>query len=92
MRIRLLPIKPQLQHFVDAFWWFESAFGMHQSDIRVIVPNGKAKLLFPIKMLFLPSREAWLQTIRSRKYFIGVWDKPVVLSTPAQQTDHRNRT
>jgi hypothetical protein len=39
----------QLSPYVASFWVFESSFGVPMTDSRIIVPDGRAKILIPYK-------------------------------------------
>ncbi len=68
-------------------WLFENDFGVPVEDNRVIAPNGKAKIIFP----YINGLSTTLNGVKTdykdqEIYFIGIWDKPVTLSSYARVT------
>jgi AraC-like DNA-binding protein len=49
MKISFTKPQKQLAAYIAAFWVFESGFGVPVTDSRIIVPNGKAKIIIPYK-------------------------------------------
>jgi hypothetical protein len=49
MRLRSLTPHPSLAPFIHHFWVFESDEGLPQGDARVVVPNGRHKLIVPFR-------------------------------------------
>ncbi len=83
---RIVP-HPELQPFIDTFWIFESDFGVPTEDTRVIAPNGKAKFIYSY-LNGLSTIEDYIQTDYKEHdiFFIGIWDKPVTLTSKATAT------
>lgn len=83
---RIIP-KPQLQRFIDTFWVFENDFGVPTDDSRVIAPNGRAKFIYSY-LNGLSTIDKGVQTDYQEHdiFFIGIWDKPVTLTSKVQVT------
>jgi AraC-like DNA-binding protein len=83
---RITPL-PQLQPFIDTFWVFENDFGVPTDDSRVIAPNGKAKFIYSY-LNGLSTIENGIQTDHKEQdiFFIGIWDKPVTLTSKTRTT------
>lgn len=77
----------ELQPYLDTIWIFENDFGVPVEDNRVIAPNGKAKFIYSY-LNGLSTIDAGRKTDYSENdiFFIGIWDKPVVLSSKARIT------
>lgn len=77
----------ELQPYIDTFWLFESDFGVPLEDNRVIAPNGKAKFIYSY-CNGLSTIDMGVKTDYKDQdiFFIGIWDRPVVLSSYARVT------
>lgn len=83
---RIIP-RPELQPFIDTFWVFENDFGVPTDDSRVIAPNGKAKFIYSY-LNGLSTIDNGVQTDYKAQdiFFIGIWDKPVTLTSKTRTT------
>lgn len=83
---RIVP-RLELQPFIDTFWIFENDFGVPVEDNRVIAPNGKAKFIYSY-INGLSTIDNGIKTDYKDKdiFFIGIWDRPVILSSVATTT------
>lgn len=83
---RIIP-RPELQPFIDTFWVFENDFGVPTDDSRIIAPNGKAKFIYSY-LNGLSTIDNGIQTDYKEQdiFFIGIWDKPVTLTSKTQTT------
>ncbi len=87
MHIQFIQPKPELQAYIDSFWLFESKYGVPQTDNRVIAPNAKAKIIIPFRNAISTIENDHLTHYKEGEvFFIGIWDKPVVLSTHNTET------
>lgn len=83
---RICP-RPELRDLIDTFWLFEADFGVPMADSRVIAPNGKAKFIYPYTNALATIENGVLKTYDEQDiFFIGIWDKPVTLTSKAQVT------
>ncbi|MDJ1505335.1 helix-turn-helix domain-containing protein [Xanthocytophaga agilis] len=79
----LLPLCP----FIDSFWVFESDFGVPYTSSRIIVPNGKAKIIIPYLNGLVAKDESGIRERREGEiHFVGNWDKSVVISSTTRKT------
>lgn len=87
MRIVFLPIHSLLAPYVHSFWYFESREGLPQEDRRVVVPNGRSKIILTLQgpLETVDGAEHSLYA-EGRAWLIGPWDRPVVLSSPPGPT------
>ncbi len=83
---RIIPCL-ELQPYIDTFWVYENDFGVPTDDSRVIAPNGKAKFIYSY-LNGLSTIENGIQTDYKEQdiFFIGIWDKPVTLTSKARIT------
>jgi AraC-like DNA-binding protein len=78
---RIQPRK-ELTNYIDTFWVFENDFGVPVADNRVIAPNGKAKIIYPyLNGLATTSNGIKTHYPEQDVYLIGIWDRPVTLSS-----------
>ncbi len=87
MILKRITPRPELQPYIDTFWVFENDFGVPTDDSRVIAPNGKAKFIYSY-LNGLSTIENGFQTDYKEQdiFFIGIWDKPVTLTSKARTT------
>jgi len=87
MILRLIKPRLELHNFIDTFWVFENDFGVPTDDSRVIAPNGKAKFIYSY-LNGLSTIDNGVKTDYQEQeiFFIGIWDKPVTLSSKARST------
>ncbi|MDJ1471034.1 helix-turn-helix domain-containing protein [Cytophagaceae bacterium DM2B3-1] len=79
----LLPLRP----FIDSFWVFESDFGVPFTSSRVIVPNGKPKIIIPyLNGLLAQDRSGSQERKEGEIHFVGNWDQSVVISSNTRKT------
>lgn len=87
MHLQFIVPKPSLQPYIDSFWIFESNYGVPHTDKRLIAPNAKAKIIIPYQNAISTIDNEQVTYYREGEvFFIGIWDKPVVLSTHASHT------
>jgi AraC-like DNA-binding protein len=87
VRLRTIQPRPQIAGWIHHFWVFESAVGLPSDDARVVVPNGRPKLIIPWRNglsatgngVDHPAKEGEIVVI-------GVWDQPSTLTSPADPT------
>lgn len=87
MLLKLLNPKPRLLPYIDKFWLFESSCGLPSGDSRVIVPNGRVKIIYPY-INSLSTFDGRVQNDHQELdvFVVGLWTEPVVLSSKSQIT------
>ncbi|PZR29235.1 MAG: hypothetical protein DI538_24205 [Azospira oryzae] len=87
MILKRIHPRPELAPYIDTMWLFESDHGVPLEDSRVIAPNGKAKIIYPYRNgLSTTFNNLTLHHREQDVYFIGIWDKPLQLSSQANAT------
>ena len=82
----LLP-EPPLQPYISSIWIFYSDFGLPVTSSRVIVPNGRAKIIIPFKnALFANFNNKVQERQEADIHFVGAWDESVVISSNTRET------
>ena len=87
MILKRIQPRPELQHLIDTFWVFENDYGVPTTDSRIIAPNGKAKFIYSY-LNGLSTIDNNRQTDYKEQdiFFIGIWDRPVTLTSKTQRT------
>lgn len=81
-------IAPYIHHF----WVFEAPAGLPAMDARVVVPNGRAKLIVPWRNGLTAEGKTTAARAPGRHspegeiVLVGLWDQPTTLSSPAGRT------
>ena len=87
MRLRTILPRPEIAPWIHHFWVFESGFGLPEADARVVVPNGRPKLIVPWRNSLVARDGDTMQESRTGEVvLIGVWDRPTILSSPREET------
>lgn len=87
MRLSPVALPASLEPFVHAMWVFESDDGLPSGDARVVVPNGRAKLIVPWRNGLSAEGGGRRQTHREGDVvLIGLWDAPTVISSAPEPT------
>jgi AraC-like DNA-binding protein len=89
MRLRTVVPHPEIAPFVHHFWVFESPTGLPAGDARVVVPNGRPKLIVPWKNALTARRAAAPETSGRRDdvpVFIGQWEEPTIIASTPEPT------
>ena len=87
MILKTIQPKLPLQPYIDSIWIFESDFGVPTTSSRVVVPNGKAKIIIPYKNALFANRQTSSEEREEGKiHFVGLWDESVVISSYTSET------
>jgi AraC-like DNA-binding protein len=87
MRLVTLTPSPQIAPWIHHFWIFQSPLGLPADDLRVVVPNGRHKLIVPFRNGLTARTPARAQHNREGDaVLIGLWERPTTLSSPAAET------
>lgn len=83
MRLTRLSLPPPLPRFVHQMWVFESDAGLPPGDLRTVVPNGRSRLILPLRgSLAAAGRDNSWTLCEGQAAVVGQWDVPAVLSAP----------
>jgi AraC-like DNA-binding protein len=86
MKLRTIEPKEELKPYIHSIWIFESAEGTPRQSSRVIVPNGRAKIIIPYMNALTASKDLYSARKEGEALLIGPWDEPVVISSEARKT------
>jgi len=87
MKLTTVAPHPAIAPFIHHFWVFEAPTGIPSSDASIVVPNGRPKLIVPWRNgLDAGNERHGRMTRESEIVFIGVWDEPTKLTSPAAPT------
>lgn len=87
MKLTTIRPHPAIAPFIHHFWVFDAPVGIPAEDARIVVPNGRPKLIVPWRNGLKAGHARLGQATReSEVVFIGVWDEPTVLSSERQPT------
>lgn len=82
MRLTPIPLPDHLRPHVHALWVFESDSGLPSGDARIVVPNGRAKLIIPWRNGLTAEGGGRQQShAEGDALLIGLWDIPTVISS-----------
>lgn len=82
MKIKFIQPRTEISSLIDIFWVFESALGLPGNDGRMIVPNGTAKIIIPLKNnLFTGSISSGIEAEAGKIYITGLCDEPAIISS-----------
>jgi AraC-like DNA-binding protein len=87
MKISFTETLEQLKPYIRSFWVYESAFGVPATDARIVVPNGTAKILIPIKNSLIAT--VGRKTMTAKEHHIhlaGLNENPTKITGDAKQT------
>jgi AraC-like DNA-binding protein len=87
MKISFAEPLGQLQPYISSFWVYESALGVPATDARIVVPNGTAKILIPIKNPLIAT--VGRKTMTAKEHHIhlaGLNENPTKITGDAKQT------
>ena len=87
MKIAFSETLEQLKPYIDSFWVYESALGVPATDARIVVPNGTAKILIPIKNpLIATIGQKTMMAKEHHIYLAGLNENPMQITGDAKQT------
>lgn len=87
MQIEIVQPHPEIAPYIHQMWVFRSSSGLPSGDARVVVPNGRAKLIVSWRNRLIAAGAGRMHKGREGEIvLIGVWDQPSALSSPPADT------
>jgi AraC-like DNA-binding protein len=87
MQLSTLTPTPEIARWIHHFWIFRSPLGLPSGDLRVVVPNGRHKLIVPWRNGLTAASPTHTQTNRDGDaVLIGLWEQPTTLSSEPRET------
>lgn len=90
MFLRTIRPHPELAPFIHHFWVFESQSGLPSGDARVVVPNGRPKLIVPYRNGLTAQRFGVIDSGQHHGagdcVVIGLWEEPTIISSTPEPT------
>jgi AraC-like DNA-binding protein len=87
MKVLFTQPQKQLSRYIDTFWIFESSAGLPMTDSRIVVPNGRAKMLIPYKNpLSVVVENSPVYTGENQIFLTGIQNNPRTICSPVNDT------
>ena len=87
MRLVTLRPSPEIAPWIHHFWIFTSPIGLPTGDLRVVVPNGRHKLIVPFRNGLTAEAQADARHHREGDaVLVGLWERPTTLSSTSVET------
>jgi hypothetical protein len=80
MKLELIQPRPELRPFIGKMWVFENSGRLPEEDMKLIVPNGMAKLVIPFRNGLLGKYKDWYHLSKEASItLIGIADSPAIV-------------
>ena len=87
MKVSFTQPEKQLSPYVAFIWVFESSFGVPAADSRIIVPDGRAKIILPYRNSLCASVNTRLLNAQEQHIFlVGIQSNPTTIGSTATDT------
>src|SRR5215470_1139686 len=87
MKVSFTRPEQQLSPYVALIWVFESRFGVPLADSRLIVPDGRAKIIVPYRNSLCAAVTTRLLTAQEQHIFlVGIQTTPTTIASTATDT------
>src|SRR5258708_38215624 len=87
MNVSFTRPEQQLSPYVALIWVFESRFGVPLADSRLIVPDGRAKIIVPYKNSLCAAVNTRLLNAQEHHIFlVGIQTQPTTIASTATET------
>ncbi len=84
IKFQSFPILKPLHSYIEKIWLFESSYGLPDSDLKLIVPNGRPLLLLPHKNGALAAMDGRKFSAAENKIaIVGISDKAAIVDSLA---------
>jgi AraC-like DNA-binding protein len=88
MRVIFIPPEKPLAPFVAVIWVFESSVGLPSADSRIIVPDGRAKIIVPYRNSLCAAVNQRVMDAREQQVFlVGLQSNPAIIGSTATTTN-----
>src|SRR5260370_11945137 len=87
MKVSFTQQEKQLSPYVALIWVFESSFGVPLADSRIIVPDGRAKIIVPYRNSLCAAVNTGLLNAKEHHIFlVGIQRNPTTIASTATDT------
>jgi hypothetical protein len=87
MKVSSIQPEKQLSPYVAFIWVFESSFGVPLADSRIIVPDGRAKIIVPYRNALCASVNTQILNAKEQHIFlVGIQGNPTTIASTATET------
>jgi DNA-binding phage protein len=87
MKVSFTRPEQQLSPYVALIWVFESSFGVPLADSRIIVPDGRAKIIVPYRNSLCAAVSNRLLNAKEHQIFlVGIQSNPTTIASTATDT------
>jgi AraC-like DNA-binding protein len=87
MKVSFTQPERQLSAYVAFIWVFESSFGVPTADSRIIVPDGRAKIILPYRNSLCAAVNNRLLNAKEHQIFlVGIQSSPTTIGSTATDT------
>ncbi len=87
MNVSFTQPEKQLSPYVAFMWVFESSFGVPLADSRIIVPDGRAKIIVPYRNAVCAAVNTRLLNAKEHQIFlVGIQGNPTTIASTATDT------
>jgi len=87
MKVSFTQPEKQLSPYVALIWVFESSFGVPLADSRIIVPDGRAKIIVPYRNSLCAAVNTGLLNAKEHHIFlVGIQRNPTTIASTATDT------
>ena len=87
MKVSFTQPEKQLSPYVAFIWVFESSFGVPIADSRIIVPDGRAKIIVPYRNSLCAAVNTRLLNAKEHQIFlVGIQSNPTTIASTATDT------
>jgi AraC-like DNA-binding protein len=88
MKVTFTPPERPLAPFVAVIWVFESAVGLPSADSRMIVPDGRAKIIVPYRnSLCAAVNQRVINAHEQQIFLVGLQSHPAIIGSTATTTN-----